>query len=42
MEKLTDWEIFENSDAIETVLSTMNKENRGEVGLRILLVVRNL
>lgn len=42
MSQLTDREIFKASETIEKALSTITKENRGEIGVRILSVVRNL
>ena len=42
MSSLTDREILKASDTIEKALNTLTKENRGEVGVRILSVVRNL
>ena len=42
MESLTDREIIKASDAIDKALMSINKENRGEVAVRILTVIRNL
>lgn len=42
MSQLIDREIFKASDVIEKALMTITKENRGEIGVRILTVVRNL
>lgn len=42
MDTLTDKEIFKASNAIDKALLSINKENRGEVALRILSIVRNL
>ena len=39
---LTDKEIIKASDGIDKALSSITRENRGEVAFRILSVVRNL
>ena len=42
MNSLTDKEIMKASDGIDKALSTITRNNRGEVAFRILSVVRNL
>lgn len=42
MGSLTDREIIKASDAIDKALASINKNNRGEVSVRILSLVRNL
>lgn len=42
MDILTDKEIIKASNAIDKALLSINKENRGEVAIRILALVRNL
>lgn len=42
MSNLTDREIMKASDAIDKALASATRNNRGEVALRIALVVRNL
>ncbi len=42
MDSLTDREIIKASDAIDRALSECNKDNRGDVAVRIVLTVRNL
>ena len=42
MQSLNDREISKASDVIDKALLTINAENRGEVAVRILSVVRNL
>lgn len=42
MDRLTDKEIIKASDAIDKALASINKDNRGEVSIRVLSLVRNL